>query len=81
MGDDTPTPLSRVFHAMFWVSLHDSGSRVSLDAPVPAGPRHCGQFSADIAGQSVTEIAIAPSSDARIVARFISPPLTSKLMC
>jgi hypothetical protein len=48
IGDETPTPLSRVLHAIFVLLLHEAGSWVSLDAPVPAGPRHCGQLSADI---------------------------------
>ncbi len=43
---------------MFSVSLHDWGSRVSLEAPVPEGPRQVGQSSAD---------ALAPSSESASV--------------
>ena len=73
IGDDTPTPCNRVFHAMFRVSLHDSGSRVSLDAPVPAGPRHCGQFSADAEAPS-RETASVTASQVMRVAILMNPP-------
>src|SRR5579862_8524239 len=46
MGDDTPRPDRCAVHAMFSVGLQRTGSPVSLDAPVPATPRHCDQFSA-----------------------------------
>jgi hypothetical protein len=32
---------------MFSVSLHVEGRPVSVDTPVAAGPRHCGQSSAE----------------------------------
>src|SRR6185503_12826824 len=43
MGDEMPSPRSGDFHATFSVSLQRSGSPVSDDVPVAAGPLHCGQ--------------------------------------
>src|SRR3972149_3647698 len=66
-------PFNRVFHAMFSVSLHDSGSRVSLEAPVPAGPRHCGQLSADTEAPG-RDIASVTASQVMRVATLMNPP-------
>src|SRR5262249_36304377 len=62
IGDETPTPPSRIRHAMFEASLQDWGSPVSDEAPVPAGPRQCGQFSADTGAES-TSVANAAASE------------------
>ena len=47
IGDDTPRPPSGAFHATFSVALHLTGRFFSSVAPVPRGPRHCGQSAAD----------------------------------
>src|SRR5690606_10494859 len=49
-GDEWPRPGMGVFHRMFDVS-QVTGNAVSLDTPVPRGPRHPGQFS-EISGGS-----------------------------
>ena len=33
---------------MFLVGLHSEGRFFSLEIPEPSGPRHCGQFPADV---------------------------------
>src|SRR6185503_5457203 len=47
IGDETPAPDRRRFHATFCVLLHRSGSPDSDEIAAPAGPRHPGQLSAD----------------------------------
>src|SRR6188474_1291698 len=47
IGDDTPSPPIAAFHATFSVALHRTGRFFSSVAPVPRGPRHCGQSAAD----------------------------------
>src|SRR4030095_569393 len=44
MGDETPSPVSGVFHATLSL-LHCSGSPASVETPLPDGPLHCGQSS------------------------------------
>src|SRR5687768_16842464 len=44
MGDEWPRPAMGVFHLMFFVALHSSGSPVSVETPCPSGPRHWGQL-------------------------------------
>jgi hypothetical protein len=48
IGVDTPSPPIAAFHATFSVALHFTGKPVSVVAPVPFGPRHCGQSAAAI---------------------------------
>jgi hypothetical protein len=40
IGEDQPSPGIAVFQATFSVSLHRSGSLVSIESPWPLGPRH-----------------------------------------
>jgi hypothetical protein len=47
IGDDTPTPPSGARQATFSVAFHVTGRFFSSVAPVPRGPRHCGQSAAD----------------------------------
>ena len=55
IGDETPTPPSGVFQAMFCVSLQRLRQpRLAPTRRLPAGPRHCGQFSADSVAPSNT---------------------------
>ena len=59
MGDECPLG-SSVFHAMFLFGAHSVGSCFSVEMPCPAGPRHCGQFSADtLAARTTTALAVA----------------------
>jgi hypothetical protein len=44
IGVDAPLPGSFTFHLMFLSSAHSVGGSASGAAPVPSGPRHCGQF-------------------------------------
>ena len=46
IGDDTPTPPSGAFQATFSVALQRPADSF-VGAPVPRGPRHCGQSAAD----------------------------------
>jgi hypothetical protein len=46
IGDETPTPPMAAFHATFSVALQRTGRFFSSEAPVPRGPRHCGQSAA-----------------------------------
>ena len=42
------------FHATFSVALHFTGRFFSSEAPLPRGPRHCGQSEAEIDPPSKT---------------------------
>jgi hypothetical protein len=44
MGDESPRPGIAVFHLMFLSALHSAGRLVSLDTPLPSGPRHADQL-------------------------------------
>ena len=56
------------FHAMFSVGLHLSGRPFSALTPFIAGPRHCGQFSADnVAAAAIATIPVP-------ITRLIQPP-------
>ena len=69
IGVDPLRPGIASFHAMFSVGLHLSGSPFSVLTPFIAGPRHCGQFSAD----NVAAVAIA-TSPGLPTTRFIIDP-------
>ncbi len=48
MGDDVPSPASATRHVMFSLVLHVVGRPVSRDTPWLEGPRHWGQFCANV---------------------------------
>src|SRR5262245_32541108 len=45
-GDECPRPAIGVFHLMFLLAFHSAGRFVSVETPLPFGPRHCGQLAA-----------------------------------
>ena len=64
-GDDQPRPGTGTFHAMFFDSLHSSGTPRSVDSPWPPGPRNCGQSCAH--AESAAPTSGEQAADARIV--------------
>jgi hypothetical protein len=44
IGVEVPRPGSLTFQRMFFPSLHVVGGSANGAAPLPSGPRHCGQF-------------------------------------
>src|SRR5438445_11897158 len=48
IGEETPRPRRGAFQAIFSSRLHFTGRPVSGETPVPRGPRHWGQLSAQV---------------------------------
>src|SRR4051794_5306200 len=67
IGVEAPSPGTLRFHRMFSVWLHVSGGLAAGAAPVPSGPRHCGQFSNDceLAEDAFNAIAITTKAEAK----------------
>ena len=61
------------FHAMFSVGLHLTGRPFSALTPFIAGPRHCGQFSAD--NVAAAAIATIPVPTTRLI--YVLQPVAS----
>jgi hypothetical protein len=49
-GVDFPVPEGRIFHRIFFSSLHSMGGSPDRASPVARGPRHCAQFWAAAGG-------------------------------
>src|SRR5262245_30022137 len=47
-GEECPRPAIGVFHLMFLLAFHSAGRLVSVDTPLPPGPRHWGQLAAPV---------------------------------
>ena len=62
-GDDQPSPGTGTFQAIFFDSLHSSGSSVSDEYPWPLGPLNCGQSLAVV----TTAVSSKPSTVQRVI--------------